>query len=1116
MKLVEGSIQQPITVTVCVILALLAGFVALNRVPIQLTPEIEDTVIAVTTTWENASPQEVETEIVDEQEERLQGVSNLRLMTSVSQRGQGEIRLEFQAGTNKDVALREVSDKLREVPAYPLNVDEPVVSDTDPQSRDYVAWLLVACDNPDYDVTKLYDVLDKRMKPQFERLSGVAEVNVLGGREREVQIRVDPVLLAQYGITFSQLADAINITNQNYSGGALVDGKSDVRVRSIGRYSQIEQTKNTVIKQDEAGPVYIRDVADVVETYKEQAAYVRSRGIPVLAINFQREIGANVLDVMKNIHEEIDRMSLPGGLMEVIANSENVGGKLRLVQVYDQTTYIDHALSLVQENIFLGGGLAIITLLLFLRSLRSIGIIAIAIPISIIGSIVLLYAMGRTVNVISLAGMAFAVGMVVDNSIVVLENIYRHLEMGKSVRQSALEGAQEVAGAVLASTLTTLIVFIPILLIEEQAGQLFRDIALAICAAVGISFIVAITVIPSASALFLRNRDYSKKPTPSLDSKRGSGAKVFLRVLFFFIWLPYYLFTHFSEIVSSQVRYLSNTVFLRLAIIAIFAVVTITGAYFLLPPIDYLPQGNRNIIFGMLIPPPGYNLEKLSSVGKRIEARIRPFWQQTEAIFEFEKGNMKPDPDSLVQLPASPMPGAPLMTPPAIKNYFLVASNGAMFHGAISDDDEKVVDIIPLFQYATASDVAPGFIGFAFQLPLFRIGGTTGSAVNIDLSGPNLSQVSGAAGALFGNIVAQYGPYSLQPEPSNFNVPSPELQVLPNLIKLTDMGLTPRDIGLAVQVNADGAFVGEYEVEGERIDLVLISKDASTKNELTDLLRVPLSTPDGANVTLESVADFNRTVRPDQIKRVARQRAVTLQFTPPPGMPLQNAIDDIGGMIEQLQTAGQIPPEVQINLTGSASKLGAMQTALLGDGTFSGMTQSSLFLALLVVYLLMCVLFQSWVYPLVIMVTVPLATFGGLLTLAGVHYWSLIDRHMPIQNMDVLTILGFVILAGVVVNNAILIVHQTLNFLTTDSNMDPKEAIAQATESRVRPIMMSTLTSVGGMAPLVLMPGAGSELYRGLGSVVVGGLLVSTVFTLVLIPLVLSVVFDIQRMFTRQ
>ncbi|MBZ0256316.1 efflux RND transporter permease subunit [bacterium] len=1116
MNLVEGSIKQPITVTVCVILSLLAGFVALSRVPIQLTPEIEDTIIAVSTTWENASPQEVETEIIDEQEERLQGVSNLRLMTSISQRGQGEIRLEFQTGTNKDVALREVSDKLREVPQYPLNVDEPVVTDTDPQSRDYIAWLLVGCDNPDYDVTQLYDVLDKRLKPQFERLSGVSEVNILGGREREVQIRVDPVLLAQYGVTFSQLADAIDITNQNFSGGALVDGKSDVRVRAVGRYSDPEQVKNTVIKQDDAGPVYIRDVADVVQTYKEPIAFVRSRGIPVLAINFQREIGANVLDVMERIQREIDRVTQSGGLLDVVAKSESVGGKLRLVQVYNQTTYIDQALNLVKDNIFLGGALAVITLLLFLRSLRSIGIIAIAIPISMIGSIVLLYALGRTVNVISLAGMAFAVGMVVDNSIVVLENIYRHLEMGKSVRQSSLEGAQEVAGAVLASTLTTLIVFIPILLIEEQAGQLFRDIALAICASVGISFIVAITVIPSASALFLRDRDYRQNKKNALHTGKGSGLQVTLRILFFFFWIPYYLFTHLSEIVSSQIRYLTRTVFLRLAIIIIFALVTIIGAYFLLPPIDYLPQGNRNIIFGMLIPPPGYNLDKLSTVGKRIESRIRPFWEQTPAVFEFEKGDVKPAPRSLVQLPASPMPGAPLMTPPPIENYFLVANNGIMFHGAISADDEKVVDIIPLFQYATASDVAPGFIGFAFQLPLFRIGGTTGSAVNIDLSGADLAQVSSSAGALFGAIVGQYGPYSLQPEPSNFNVPSPELQVVPDLLKLTDMGLTSRDVGLAVQVNADGAFVGEYEVEGERIDLILISKNASTHNELNDLLQVPLSTPSGSNVSLESVAHFNRNVRPDQIKRVARQRAVTLQFTPPAGLPLQNAIDDVGQMIAGLKSAGRIPPEVQVNLTGSASKLDAMQTALLGDGSLLGTVQSSLFLALLVVYLLMCVLFQSWIYPLVIMVTVPLATFGGLLALAGVHNWSLIDRHMPIQNMDVLTILGFVILAGVVVNNAILIVHQTLNFLSEKSDIDPKEALAVATESRVRPIMMSTLTSVGGMAPLVLMPGAGSELYRGLGSVVVGGLLVSTFFTLVLIPLVLSVVFDVRSYFVKK
>ena len=1119
------AIRQPITVTVGIILTILAGLVALNRVPIQLAPEVEDTVIAVTTTWENANPQEVESEIIDEQEERLQSVSNLRQMTSVSQRGQGEIRLEFNTGTNKDIALREVSDKLREVPSYPENVDEPVITDTDPDSRDYIAWVIVACENQDFDITTLFDVLDRRLIPQFDRLPGVSEVNLLGGRERETQIHVQPTLLAQRGLTMPDFVRAIRETNANFSGGALEDGKFDIRVRSVGRFEHVQEVLDTIIAQGESGPIYVRDVADVEETYKEQQTYVRSRGRPVMAINFQREIGANVIEVMEGIREEIARVNQPGSLLDNIAQSENVGGKIRLVLTYDQTTYIDQALFLVQENILLGGTLAMIVLLLFLRSLRSLLIIGIAIPISIIGSIVAMYALGRTVNVISLAGMAFSVGMVVDNSIVVLENIYRHLEMGKRSFRAAYDGATEVAGAVLASTLTTIVVFIPILLIEEQAGQLFRDIALAICAAVAISYVVAVTVIPSALALFLRNKVYDPKEKEAIKATKSSG---WFKTIFFPFWviknLPY-IMRRFLEMVS-------RSWIVRFAIVIIFIVGTVVGAVLLVPPIDYLPSGNRNIVFGLLIPPPGYNIDALSDYGRRIEKHMEPFWEAFGEVYDFEDGLKSRETlmdeafddevnstEGLPQYPAAPMPDAPMITPPPLVNYFQVSTAGGMFHGAISADPERVVDMVPLFQGATSQTNLPGFIAFAFQLPLFRIAGTTGSAVNIDLSGPDLGRVSQSAGALYGRLVENYGRFAVQPDPSNFNVPSQELQVVPNLLHLSDIGMTASDLGLIVQVNSDGAFVGEYDLEQERIDFKVVSENSLTNPSLHEMKTIPVATPGGEVVPLGNLAKFARVTEPDAIKRVARQRAVTLEFTPPDGLSLQNAIQQIEGHIAELKEQGAILPDVEANLAGSASKLNAMQTALMGDGTVTGFLTSSLFLALLVVYLLMCVLFQSWIYPLVIMLTVPMATFGGLLALSGVHYWSMIDRYMPLQNMDVLTILGFVILAGVVVNNAILIVHQTFNFMRGISAEDaehsgpvsPQRAIALSVQSRVRPIFMSTFSSVGGMLPLVLMPGAGSELYRGLGSVVVGGLFVSVFFTLVLVPVVLSLLFDVVK-----
>jgi HAE1 family hydrophobic/amphiphilic exporter-1 len=365
--------------------------------------------------------------------------------------------------------------------------------------------------------------------------------------------------------------------------------------------------------------------------------------------------------------------------------------------------------------------------------------------------------------------------------------------------------------------------------------------------------------------------------------------------------------------------------------------------------------------------------------------------------------------------------------------------------------------------------------------------------------------------------------FTVQPDPANFNIPGPELQVVPNRMRLADVGLTPADLGLAVQAGGDGAIIGEYHVGGEAIDLKVIANSAVDQKYITNIGDVPIATPSGLVVPLSSLASLNRVSSPPQINRVNRQRSVTLQFTPPSAMPLESAIHDVDTMLGELRAAGAIPPDVETGFTGSASKLKAVQNALLGDGTWLGTLSSTLVLALLVTYLLLCVLFQSWLQPMVIMFSVPLATLGGFAALRLVYLWSQADRYMPVQKLDVLTMLGFVILIGVVVKNAILIVHQALNFIKGISDVEniqgpltPRRAIAESVRTRLRPIMMSSLTSVLGMAPLVLMPGAGSELYRGLGAVVLGGLLVSTVFTLVLVPLLMSLVIDIQSLFQQK
>ena len=1088
MKIVETAVKQPISVIVGVLLSIMAGILAFNQVPVQMTPTVDSVVVSVRTFWENASPEEIESDVVAEQEKVLSDVTGLISMTSISQTSAAQLRLEFETGTDIAQAQAEVVQKLNEVPAYPNGVSEPTVEGIDPMSVDYIAWVGLAATDPTFDNTTLYDFMERRLRPRLENIEGVSKVGILGARERELQIRFDSTRLANYGISYSELVDAIQLTNSNYSGGKLPDGKNDIRVRAMGRFSDAQTVANTVIRRDVNGPVYLKDIAEVVETYKEMTDWVRARGVQMPFFNFQLANGANLLDTMNKLKAEFAALNAPGGLLEQHAKKLGLTGTFEMVLTWDSSSYVENAISLVQSNILIGGLLAVLTLLLFLRSLRTIGVIAIAIPISMVGSIVVLVALGRSINIVSLAGMAFAVGMVVDNAIVVIENIFRHLEMGKKPLKASVEGTQEVAGAVFASTLTTLVVFIPILTIQDSAGQLFRDISLAIMAAVSISFIVSVLVIPVAGAHLLRARSESKQvqiKNPILNKLSARAEKV-------------------PSQIGNFVYKISGSTKKRLTVIGSFAVVTLVGIAILIPPMDYLPKGNRNFAFGFMVPPPGYNLDQISEIGDRIEEKLRPAWEISGDRFTAE-ANLRNGPLSTEDnRPDVHLMDGSVIKAPKIDHYFLVAMGGQVLHGMIPMNAKETVDAVDLLNQTLMGVNAPDVIGFAFQFPLFNTGGTTGSAIQIDLVGDDLPQITQGAMALLFKLIGNYGPYATLPEPANFLLPTPELAIKPIDERLAELNMSRRDLGLAVQANGDGIILmNGFEIGGELKDIKIVSNAQQTDFPIDELLQTPLATPEGQVVDLQSLAVLERSQSADQIKHVARQRAVTLQFTPPAGMPLEQAIASINSMVEELRTQGAISPLVEVNLAGSAGKLNDIKAALLGDGTFTGMLGSSFFLAMLVIYLVMVVLFQNWKYPLVILVTVPLATLGGFMGLSGVHWASVMDRYTPIQNLDVLTILGFVILAGVVVNNAILIVHQTLNILK-QKTISPRLAIKQSVESRVRPIMMSTLTSVGGMLPLVLMPGAGSELYRGLGAVVVGGLVVSTVFTLILVPIILS------------
>ncbi len=493
MKLVDVAIKNPVTVVVGVILLVMFGLIALFRIPVQLTPNVDKAEITVNTIWSGASPQEVEREIVDEQEDVLKSVEGLVEMKSESFYGRGRVTLKFQVGTDPDIALLKVSNNLSQVPEYPDEAEEPVLVSSGSE-QNAIAWIVLErLSGDNTGIATEYQFVKDFVKPRFERIPGVAESEIYGGVEPEMQVIFDPNALAAHRLTIAEVAAALNRENENISAGDFDEGKRRFIARTVGQYQAPDDVANVVIKYINGAPIYIHDVAEVRLGYAKPAATVHEKDRPTIAVNCKRQTGANVIQVMKGVREAI--VELNAGLLKERG--------LRLRQVYDETEYIESAIDLVRQNLFVGGTLAVLVLLLFLRSINSTLIIATAIPISVVGTFLMMTFFGRNINVISLAGLAFAVGMVVDAAIVVLENIDRHRGLGKSRVEAASTGTSEVWGAVLASTLTTMAVFIPVVYVKEEAGQLFKDIAIAISCAVALSLVVSITVIPTFAAKIL-------------------------------------------------------------------------------------------------------------------------------------------------------------------------------------------------------------------------------------------------------------------------------------------------------------------------------------------------------------------------------------------------------------------------------------------------------------------------------------------------------------------------------------------------------------------------------------------------------------------------------------
>lgn len=1037
MNIIRLSIERPVAVMAAVLMVVMFGVVALDAIPIQLTPDVRKPVINLQTVWSGAAPAEIEREIINRQEEVLRGVEGLEKIVSESQDGRSNITLEFKIGTNMDKALLLVANRLDRVDGYPAEVKQPTISTAGSEDSP-IAWIVMyRLPGNDREIHTYGDFAENVVQDRLERVPGVSRVNVYGGATTQMEIIIDPELMARFGLTVTGVVQTLRGANASITAGDVDEGKRRYVVRTEGEFSTIEDVRSVLLRSESdpstgrMGRVTVGDIATVQFRSKDPNSRIRFNGSPAMAVNAIRENGANVIEVMRGIRSAI---------AELNAGQLPAAG-LEMRQVYDETVYIDSSINLVRQNIVVGGTLAALMLLIFLRSGGATLVVSLAIPVSVIGAFVAMAALGRSLNVISLAGIAFAVGMVVDAAIVVLENIYRLREQGKSRGEAAYLGAAQVWSAVLVSALTTVMVFIPILVMELEVGQLFRDIAVALSVSVLLSLLVAITVIPALSNRLLGNAGNPGKTRvrlPIIDS--------------FANW--------FVKAVLAFTRRVTKSKALALTVVTVICGSGVLATWALLPKLEYLPDGNRNLLFGILVPPPGYNLKTTENIAGEFEAAVKPMLA-SEPGEKTEEG-----------------------APPKIARFFFVASRGRTFLGAASAEPERVSELIPVLRQAAFRE--PGTFGLITQPSLFGRGFAGQRAIELNVSGPQLEQILGIALKSVGLIksLPMGKATQIRPKPG-LELGAPEIRVIPNRVKLADNGVTARELGDTLDAFNDGLRVAEITVGSDRMDLML----KGPHNDVTETQGInflPVVTKSGKILPASSLADVVVTSGPTQIRHIERERTVTLEIRPPEQIPLETVLEVLNEKVIKPLKEDGLPPGVQLNLSGTADKLTETWNAMIID----------LIMAIMIVYLVMAVLFESFIYPLIIMLSVPLATAGGVVGLALVN-------NIAFQPLDMLTLLGFVILIGIVVNNAILLVHQTL-FHVRDEGMDVAAATLEATRNRIRPIFMSTLTSVFGMLPLVLFPGAGSELYRGLGSVVLGGLAMSAVLTLAIVPPLLT------------
>jgi len=1030
----RGTLTTVIALILCVV-----GIAAAFRIPVQMIPDLEVRTITVQTNWPGATPQDIEKEILIEQEEYLRSIPSLERLISEASSGQASIELEFPYDVDITQTLIRVNNALNQVPDYPQNVDQPRVYASSFSSNHFMYFRVSPVEgNPrGLDMDMMRDFIDDNVRTRMENVPNVSRVQLWGGAARQIKVLLDPSALAERNIALTDVRDALRQRNRDISGGEIESGKRRYLLRTVGRFGSVEELEDLIIRRDGNSVIRLADVAEVQFDHFEISRKAYANGLPVMVLAVRREAGANVIDIKYDMiaeMEAINREVLNPAGMKMALTAEDAG-------------YVEASISNVWTNLGIGAVLATLVMFAFLRSSRATLVGVIGIPLCTIAAFIGLLLAGRTINVISLAGIAFAIGMTLDNTIVVLESIDLERRRGLSKLRAAVEGVRKVWPAVVASTFTTVLVFVPILFIQEEAGQLYSDVAIAVAASILASMLVAITIVPTASAnIAFRRRQAGEEP------QQGHEPLVARAV---------------GWMIKGRVRPLT----------VIAATLAASGfiIFVLTPPAEYLPEGEEPKTFATMNAPPGYNLQTMSEIGQEIEEYFLPFVGDDPA--KFAKGE-------------APVPAMKYLT-------LSVSPQSVRIITEAVDPDQ----LGALMDAITAKyEEYPGMRAFAARGSIITSNDGGTRSVNLDISGARLADVYSVASAAYARANDIFDNPRVRATPSTLSLSQPLVEVRPDWDRAAELGMDAEALGFSVAAMTDGAYVDEFFREDDKIDIYFYNQDG-VNAQLDELDQLPLYTQAGV-VPLSSVANVTETVDTNTIRRIDGRRTVTLNVIPPGDVPLEAGVQRVRSeLVGHLRDNGEIPAGVSVDISGASDQLQATQAALTNNYA----------VAVALVYLLLVAIFTHWGYPLLIMTTIPLGVAGGIV---GLQLLNLVGGLLPQiglqpirQPFDMISMLGFLILMGTVVNNPILIVHKAMENVK-HAGMMSRDAVRDAVASRLRPIAMSTITTICGLAPLVFIPGEGTELYRGVGAVVMFGILGAAIVSLTFLPALTSLVLS--------